>query len=307
MAWFKWSVIGRILALALALVIVSFLVFPLNQVAEANVFSELVARIQILVNPPRGTAPKGRRVGGAGRGPVCAVADNEQRNQSVKALMLAQPVTDPVQEQEQQATEVNSEDANSDTEFVGGFTTEAQPTFWFYVPYTLDPDTSSKRVAQFVLLDDSDRPLWNELMNVELQEHPRLVEYLLPYTLETGRVYNWYFSVICDSDKLSRNPTVRGWVQRVESTPELELALKGAPRFQQYEAYADHGIWFDTLDSLINTRRQFPFVNRDIWTSLLTYFEIPNANQLDVLEPAVPVERELVNGNQLPARMYGDQ
>ena len=201
---------------------------------------------------------------------------------------------------------------------VGGFTIAAQPTFWFYIPYTLTPDlstpeTPSKLVAQFVLLDESDHPVWNELMAIELSNHPQLVEYPpshsypLSYSLETDKPYKWYFSVICDSEKLSRNPVVRGWVQRIEPTSELQAALRSAPRFKQYLVYQENLIWFDTVSSLVKTRRQFPSTNREAWSSLLESFGILRDNQFDVLEPAEPIGREDVKGNQFPASTYGDQ
>jgi hypothetical protein len=230
------------------------------------------------------------------------LAENEQSYKFVKALMLTQPVNDQVIDREKQETETDS-----NTEFVGGLTIAANPTFWFYLPYiatkATGDETPPKRVAQFVLLDNTDRPVWNELMAVELSDHPQLVEYPLSYSLETDKLYKWYFSVICDSEKLSRNPVVRGWIQRAEPTPELQDALRNAPPFEQYLAYANNGIWFDTVSSLVKFRRQFPSTNREAWLSLLDYFQIPRVNQFDVLEPVEPIELEVVNGNQLPARM----
>lgn len=326
MSCFKPAFWQKILAFTLVLVIASFLAFSFMPAAQAGVWEDLVA----LFTPPDDAPPTGRSSGGAGRGPICTLSEEALKNQDVNTLMALVPVKQAnVDNHPNQSSEVQVEATTPDTalnpglpnsKMVGGYTIAAQPTFWFYLPYTLPsnsiptsnltPEISSNRVAQFVLLDDSDRPVWNELMNVELHDRPRLVEYPLPYSLETGKLYNWYFSILCDSDKLSRNPTVRGWVQRVEPTPDLQQALRdgdASRRFQQYEAYADDGIWFDTVSSLVDTRRQFSFINRDLWTGLLTYFEIPDANQLDILESAVPTEREVVNGNQLPARMYGDQ
>jgi hypothetical protein len=312
MTWLKGFVWARLLTLALSLVIASFLLFPLFPVSQTNAFAHwltpvayaqgnffrnLLERTGLYSPPRRGTAPRGRRVGGAGRGPICALAENEQSNQ-VNALMPFQPVSAENSQENQPA------ETGANTELVGGLTIAPQPTFWFYVPY-IATETFSKRVARFVLLDETDRPVWNELISVELRDRPRLVEYSLPYTLATEKLYKWYFSVICDSDKLSRNSTVRGWVQRTEPTPELQLALRNADlsRFEQYLAYANHGIWFETVNSLVNIRRQFPFINRDEWTILLTHFGIPAANQLDILESTLPTQREVVSGNQLPARM----
>ncbi|MDJ0631734.1 MAG: DUF928 domain-containing protein [Xenococcaceae cyanobacterium MO_188.B29] len=319
MTWLKGLIRAKMLSWTLAFIVTSFLLFPLFPVSQNNtlthrlipvahaqdivsVFKQLLERTGLYSPPQRGTAPIGRRVGGAGRGPICALTqidpDDRDRqtelNQSVTALVALQTTED--EEQLQQT------DLDADVGAVGGLTLEAQPTFWFYLPYISTPETPPNRiVAQFVLLDETEHPVWNELMSVDLLENPRLVEYLLPYTLETDKLYSWYFSVICDAEKLSKNPVVRGWVQRIEPTEELQTALKNAPLFEQYMVYAENGIWFDTVNSLVKTQRQFSIINRSTWRNLLAYFHIPD-NQL-YLESAEPTDREEIKGNQLPTKM----
>lgn len=312
----KGWVQSRWLTLVIAFIVSSLVLFPLFPSSPHHSFlsglmpvahaqnsileplRNLLERTGIYRSPRKVAAPTGRRAGGAGRGPICTLPETETNNE-VRALMPFQTATDLGNDQ--------NPEGNADSSWVGGLTTSAQPTFWFYVPYVAKPETLPNRVAQFVLLDESDRPIWNELMTIELREQPRLVEYQLPQALDTEQLYKWHFSVICDSDKLSRNPTVRGWVQRIDPDPELQRALDEASPFEKYLVYANHGIWFETINSLVDIRRQFPFVNRDDSANLLAYFEIPAANQLDLLESATPTEREVVNGNQLPARIYDDQ
>ncbi len=334
MTWLKGFVRTKLLTLVLTLVAASFILFPLFPVSQTNpfspwltpvanaqrsgisIFQDLLERTGLYTPPRKGTAPRGRRVGGAGRGPICALVDNGQKENSVRALI---PALRNVQVNNQEKQETKT---GSDTE-VGGLTVEARPTFWFYIPYVSTPETSrdriDQRVAQFVLLDDADRPVWNELMTIELLNQPRLVEYPLSYELETDKLYHWYFSVICDSEKLSRNPVVQGWVQRVESTPELETALREASALQQYTTYADHGIWFETINSLVKIYREFPNINEEAWISLLTELQIPDVNQLYLLESTKPLKQEKVacglsasqadglaadvSCNQLPARI----
>ncbi len=308
--WFKRSIQRVILTTVIAFVTASFLLFPVFPISEATmfqqwvipsahagIFSNILERIGIYTPPRKGTAPTGRRAGGAGRGPICALPENEQSNQ-VKALMPFQSLSNLGSEQENQQIETNSE-----TEEVGGLTIAANPTFLFYLPYIYTPETPSQRIAQFVLLDDNNHLVWNELMAIELLVHPQLVEYPLSYSLETDKLYQWYFSVICDAEKLSRNPGVRGWIQRAEPTPELQNTLRNVPSFNQYRVYADNGFWFDAVSSLLKVRGDFPETNKQDWLSLLDYFKIPKVNQVDVLEPVEPTELEVVNGNQLPARM----
>ena len=316
------------LTLALAFMVASFLVFPLFPVSQNNTFTHWVTPVAYaqddaqndgvlapliellertgLYNPPqKGTPPSGRQSGGAGRGPICALVqdegtDPEQALNTIKALV---PTNKDGNLAESLASEADLE-TDVEADLVGGLTIGEQPTFLFYLPYIEDPDiaafeTPQKRVAQFVLLDDdTKRPVLNELMAVELSDTPRLVEYRLSSSLETGKLYNWYFSVICDAEKRSRNPVVRGWIQRVELTPELQMDLDKASNPRQYLVYAKHGIWFDTVSALLKTWRYFPI--KDDWLALLAQFKL---NQVVGLEPVEPVEREVVNGNQLPANI----
>jgi hypothetical protein len=319
-SWIRRVFLKKILALVLAFVVFNALLFPIIPVAPegaitswlipvaqaddaVSLFTALLERTGIYRRPQRGTPPTGRRSGGAGRGPICALAESPQdeangMGRSVTALMATQP----------------QNESAPDMEMVGGLTFEENPVFWFYLPYVLplgslteasesSPASSPNRVAQFVLLDEAEQVVWQELMLVELREMPRLVEYSLPYPLEVNELYNWYFSVICDSDKLSRNSTVRGWVQRVESSEDVQTTLSQAAPLQQYLIYAEQGIWIDMVNSLVELRRQFNYIGRDVWANLLSHLNLPDLDPLYALDAVEPSEREVVNGNQLPLRM----
>lgn len=325
LTWIKRVFPKKLLALVLAFIVINALLFPIIPISQGNaftlwlvptaqaddvvsLFTALLERTGLYRRPQRGTPPPtGRQSGGAGRGPICALAESSQDREnevgrSVTALMATQPQNET--DSDTQGMEMEG------MEMVGGLTFEENPVFWFYLPYVLPPeslteasDSSPNRVAQFVLLDETRQVVWQELMLVDLREMPRLVEYSLPYRLETNQLYNWYFSIICDSDKLSRNSTVRGWVQRIEPSGKLQMALRESSPLQQFVVYAEQGIWFETVNSLVKLRRQFGYIRRNAWTSVLAHFKLPNIDQLYDLESAVPLEREEVNGNQLPARM----
>lgn len=321
--WLKKAILKKLLTGILTCVVFSgFVLFPIfpifsentlahwwipsahaNNAAEAVVstIKDLLERTGIYNPPQKATAPTGRGRGGAGRGPICILPENAQNSTSLQALVSFPVVNEQVNSQEKQQVDIDTE-----AEFVGGLTISERPTFWFYVPYVASSKTSQRRehIAQFVLLDEVDHPVWHELILPELFYRPRLIEYSLPYSLETGKVYKWYFSVICDAEKLSRNPVVSGWVQRIEPTDELITKLEETPGFEQYLVYAKNGIWFETINSLVNIRRQFPNIKRDEWAILLEHFNISDTNQFDLSEFATAsFEREEVKGNQLPARM----
>lgn len=295
----------RILVLFLVLMAASLLLMPIHQVVQASMpisqSQTLIAQADFIVDwweriksrwkQPPATAPSGRSRGGAGRGSICSIAESDSSQdsalQSVVALVYTQAVS-------------------PDKTSVGGYTVEAQPTFWFYLPYV--SSVAEKQVARFTLLDESKQVVWHELVAIELSQTPQIVEYSLPFSLATGELYNWYFSAICDPEKPSKNSSVQGWVQRIEPDIELRNALQNANLLQkqEYRVYANNGIWFETINSLVKSRRQFPTVDqfREDWMGLLAYFDIPPVDELDALTPAKIVEREVVTDqSQLPARM----
>lgn len=303
---------GRWLSWLISWVVASFLLLPIfpmvegNAIqhwllpsAQANIFRNILERTGLYTPPRKGTAPSGRRSGGAGRGPICALPEDDAANHELMALVPTSHDAPAVSAAKQTVETV------AEAQAVGGLTITEQPTFWFYVPYVAQPteDPEQKRVAQFVLLDEQARPVWHELVAFELLNHPRLVEYPLPYPLALETLYQWSFSVICDAEKRSRNPAVRGWVQRVEPPAELPPTLNDAPPFGAYQAYISQGIWFEAMTALATTRRKFPTANLEDWGDLMDYFEIPVGNQFDLLVSTELADREVVRGSQLPARM----
>jgi len=231
---FPWK---RIIILTLILVVSSLLIFPLTPVAQANPFQQLVERVRLLIDPPPRSTPTGRRQGGAGRGRFCPFMDIP-----VSAFV-------PVRQS-------NVAGAIA-TEFVWGTTVEERPTFWFYVPYA---PTEGLNTAKFVLLDADKNPVFSQPIFISLAGTPGITSFRFPepYSLEVDKLYNWYFSIVCDAEKPSRNPGVRGWVQRVAASPELVADLNQAAPTQKYIAYAENGIWFEMVTDLAENLNRAP-------------------------------------------------
>lgn len=317
----------RFLAFLLSLLLIGSIVTFVNSTSFAT------SRLQSLVRQLRGVPPAtkatGSTTGGGGRGPICVLPEAEV-DASPKSLVALMPII------QVEASGGSISDGNNgqtsdqpialpnELVYVGGYTTEEQPTFWFYIPYIAEPDineislkptadTNSRpvdsqniRVGKFVLLDQDRRPVSSFLMAIELLPSPRMVAFQLPTSLELDRLYNWHFSMVCEPDKPSRNPVVRGWVQRIEVSPALAIALQRVPPFERYLAYAEDDIWFEALSELIATRRQFSTLPQaqEIWRDLLLSFNIfsPETVDLSVTEP-IQVREDFNRQSQLPARM----
>jgi Domain of Unknown Function (DUF928) len=257
----KWK---KILALVFVFVLSSYLCFPLQPPAKADVFFEFLRRVRVVFSPPSGTAPAGRRQGGGGRGLLCPAS----LAASIKALVPAQSDSDRSPQ-------------SSSTELVWGRTTAEYPTLWFYVPYEADVLKSAKadvlKSAKLVVLDENKQLLPKYPLIINLIETPGIISIRLPHPLELNKQYGWYFSVICSTDKPSRNPSIRGWIQRVNS-------ISG----KAYQAYAKNGIWYDLVTDLINRYQREPNRYQEDWLGLLEYIEAEDLKDVAIAHCCTP-------------------
>ncbi|WP_245587403.1 DUF928 domain-containing protein [Cylindrospermum stagnale] len=185
----------------------------------------------------RGT-PTGRVRGGAGRGQCPVIASSDETQLTALVPTISNSLDKEALLSKQKSSQI-----------VWGKTFEAYPTFWFYIPYQYE---ESELEAKFVLLDEEKSivtgPIFLKLSNQDnLDQKSKIAKFTLPkqQPLEIGKEYNWYFSIICDARKPSRNPGVTGWIQRVE-LPILPP--------KQYLYYAQQGIWYDTVTRLADSR-----------------------------------------------------
>lgn len=156
-----------------------------------------------------------------------------------------------------------------------GLTTEEYPIFWFYIPYS----STDIRQAEFMLLDENKRPVIDKPIRVQLSGIPGIISVPLNSTtnpLEPEQKYHWFFELVCDSKNPSNNPRVDGWIKRVQPSQELLSQLEHNQTEQNYLVYAENGIWYDALTSLIETIQVNPsnstFTND--WFNLLQSVEL---------------------------------
>jgi hypothetical protein len=176
--------------------------------------------------PPSQGRPSGNQRGGASRGACSA--------EEPRLTALVPEVNDPA------------------GTFVWGLTTQARPTFWFYVPYALSADLP----AEFVLLNDQNQPVYQTVLS-NLNTQPGIIQVSLPETAEplaVDQTYQWVFMLGCDVPIFTR-----GSIQRVAPSPTLEsqLAQASSPK-QKADLYAANGIWFDALTTLADLRQAQP-------------------------------------------------
>jgi len=266
-----------ILAFALALILIgaSFSDAALAQSGSGppSFFRDILTRVRTIFVPPRqiGT-PTGRKYGGAGRGAQCPPVE-----QPLAALV---PVLSVERDRPEGQEEAERAIASS---YVWGKTIEPNPTLWFYVPYQASEALNS---AKFMLLDAEKHPVLTQPIPITLSGTPGIIGFRIPYTLEPDRLYNWYFSIVCDVDRPSRNTGVRGWIQRVEPPFALTLALEQATLSKRHVAYAEQGIWYDVVTTLAENRRSNPqdaVVQAD-WADLLEFLTLSELESNPIID-----------------------
>jgi Domain of Unknown Function (DUF928) len=139
---------------------------------------------------------------------------------------------------------------------VWGKMTAANPTLWFYLPYS----RKSAVTANFGF-NGKETP-------ITLPDQPGFVPVSIADLgeLKVGQSYQWTLTVKCGIQ-----PVVSGWIEWVEVDALKLQKLKAAKPTQQAVAYAQEGIWYDAVNILAIQRFQKPHdvtVNQ-LWQQLL--------------------------------------
>ena len=193
--------------------------------------------------PNRGAPAPGQRQGAGSRGPCPDVA------QPLTALV---PI---IQGTSNESNSPTPEITTSDS--VLGLTVAEHPTFWFYIPYSLNSSPAAISV-EFVLQDENSNQAYKTVLTTS-ENSPGVYSVELPSTappLEVGRRYHWYFVIYCGHSELPNY--VEGWVERVELNPSLKTQLERATPLQRVALYAKAGIWHEAVTSLGKLRRENP-------------------------------------------------
>ncbi|PSN17831.1 hypothetical protein C7271_15685 [filamentous cyanobacterium CCP5] len=175
-----------------------------------------------------------------------------------------------------------------------GVTAQAQPTLLFYVP-AVNPE----RTLEFVLRDENDQEVYDKtvaatgeggIIRLDLSEE-------VAVSLEPGKNYQWYFSVICNSSDRSQDISSYGWIRRVDTGVAVFSSPPTTDLLSTARSYAEAGMWLDALaelDSLRRTQPSNPAVSR-LWEEWLL---LPTLNLASVTQ-ANPISSPF---NQLMSR-----
>ncbi|MBD1929957.1 DUF928 domain-containing protein [Trichocoleus sp. FACHB-90] len=192
--------------------------------------------------PPGQGAPSGTKPGGSRN--ACPVGQN-----SVTPLV---PVT-------QQPP---------DKELRWGYTTEAHPTFWFYMPY----DSQSIKSSKFSLRNRSGETVYET--DLKVTGLPGVISISLPSTAPPLEIGNWYqtylfVDVYCIATAPLQKDSAQAWVKREQPNATLKTQLESATPQQRAILYVKYGFLYDALGTLAELRITNPM--NDDWAQLLRF------------------------------------
>lgn len=148
-----------------------------------------------------------------------------------------------------------------------GLTNSESPTFFVYVPQT------SAQIEFTLLTENEDEVVYETAFKAD---KPGIVGVSVPAadktkSVEVGKRYVWSFSMICDQNDRSADLVVKGWVQRIQPQANLNSNLANPDPIARVNAYAQNGIWYETVTTLAQLRSQTPTdaMLRAEWTKLL--------------------------------------
>jgi hypothetical protein len=217
--------------------------------------------------PPEQGAPTGRVRGGASQAsePIPPERTGEPDGNEDSPGPPAQTEDEPSEPPPLTAlVPAVREAGDSSQELVWAVSAVDRPTFWFFVPDALSPDTP----IEFVLEDSEGNPLYEHQFNVTSQ--PGVISITLPNPpLEMGKLYHWSFRM--GGDAASESEFVEGWVEWREPDADLSDRLARSSDREKVALYAEKGFWHDALTQIAHLRQANPedeTLKAD-WTSLL--------------------------------------
>lgn len=127
-----------------------------------------------------------------------------------------------------------------------GLTTQAHPTLFWYVP------TTAATLIEFELRNEQNEIIFTDQMPTP--ETAGIIPVHLPRseqtTLEPGKLYHWYFTLVCDPQDRSGDVITEGWIERSLPDADMTRQLEAATAEERALLYAKAGIWYDALSTL---------------------------------------------------------
>ncbi|MBD1893542.1 DUF928 domain-containing protein [Coleofasciculus sp. FACHB-129] len=137
-----------------------------------------------------------------------------------------------------------------------GVTVTGYPTFFFYIP------KNAPQAAELMVWDVEGKQVVYET-TFKISQNPGVVSVGLPEkanarSLQVGKTYRFSLALLCDPEDRGSNISVEGWIRRNELSASLASQLQQASPQERPAIYAKAGIWYETLTTLAELRRDRP-------------------------------------------------
>ena len=156
---------------------------------------------------------------------------------------------------------LNGEKPNQQIDRSVLLTASKHPDLWFYIPQLPHniQDPSVEFFIQEENLSQNGKEFWRGYRvlpaTLEMGE-VGIIKFNISSEkeLEINKVYRWYFSIVCDPRRPSRNPNVNGRLMRVQLPPTVSQSLKTSSRTEKLDVYSKNALWFDMLSLLMENK-----------------------------------------------------
>lgn len=171
-------------------------------------------------------------------------------------------------------------------------TADPYPKVYFYLP------ENWAQKGEFVLYNQENEVVYSATITLPgnaTEEAPRqagVIEVNLSNkandieALEAGKTYLWEVQVLCDEINRSGNPTINGWIQRIDSDSATALTqdLEGVTdQTKINQIYAEKGIWYNLVAQIYANTNS----NLEDWNALLKEVGSDNLENAPILGSAV--------------------
>jgi hypothetical protein len=173
------------------------------------------------------------------------------------------------------------------SEIVVENTISDRPTFFLHIPQT------AAKQGLFLLRSDKSNEIILE-KNLPLTATNGIFAYTLPADfpgLKVGEYYRWRFSLMCNTEDFSGNPSTIGWIKREEpSSIVAEQLARAETVLERVYIYVENGYWHDTVKTLLDLRVANPN-DKDLvrdWVDIFKFFGLKSLAQ----EPVFQLEED---------------
>lgn len=133
------------------------------------------------------------------------------------------------------------------------FTLSAYPTFWFYIPNTLQKVAQLKfevkelETGKKVYHRTVSTPKMAGVMGISMPPEPQ-------YAVAPNVNYRWTVEVDCKNSNHESVMLLEGWLHRLPSNPDLQSQLAAVSDTEKHTVYFQHDLLYDALNDLAQLR-----------------------------------------------------